>query len=59
MEISFSLHLHDSSGEIIDDGIFLFIERTRTILKLRNSKELDDMIDELHDVRRQLKNKII
>lgn len=55
MEISYSVNLCDSRGSVIDSGIFLFFEGTSLIVKVKNMRELDAMIDELHDLRSQIK----
>lgn len=59
MEISYSVDLCDSKGYVIESGIFLFFEGTPTILKIKNKRELDDIIDELQEIRNEVRTKRI
>lgn len=55
VEISYSLDICDSKGYVIESGIFLFLEDTPTIIRVRNIRELDEMIDELQEIRRKVR----
>jgi hypothetical protein len=56
MEVSFTLNLHDDEGDVYDNCLLLHFDK-KTILKLDNIEELEDIIAVLQDIKTELNEK--
>lgn len=56
MKATFSVNLHDHDGDVYEKCILIHLEDTKTILKLKDIKQLNQFISELTKIKKELKS---
>ena len=58
MRLSFTLNQYDDEGDMWDECILLHIEGDTTIIRLKNIKDLEEMIEKLNSIKKEILGEI-